>query len=441
MKKIFNLFITFVLVLTLYSCQEDEKIVIPAVEIAAANANATSLSFYIAHAGATSGAFLCQPVEYPLPATASEVLEKGISMDMRTQEIVVKGLESNTAYNIVVAVENKHRSAISNSINMKTTILVPSIISVRESNVSLTSLSFNIEYKNATSGAYLCIPKGKIVPTDASEIISNGTPITISGGATSVTIEELEPGTEYTILVAVANEFASRMYPPFTITLPAADKPIISINPKEITNHSFSFYTSVTSAQEASWMVLPAKEKVPSTETIIQEGTTLNTEGKEVEIVVDDLEQGMEYILYIAAKNYNQTAKESHKFKILKGDFMTEFDIATYKTYNNTNRELVLYDGSIEAPDYKLTLDLHFNADNSIIPAGNYEVKGGTMYGTICTWYSKFEIAEENANFGLVSGTVNVSATKKGVYTFDIDISLKDGRNLATTFTGTITEE
>ena len=116
--------------------------------------------------------------------------------------------------------------------------------------------------------------------------------------------------------------------------------------------------------------------------------------GKEVEIVVDDLEQGMEYILYIAAKNYNQTAKESHKFKILKGDFMTEFDIATYKTYNNTNRELVLYDGSIEAPDYKLTLDLHFNADNSIIPAGNYEVKGGTMYGTICTWYSKFEIAE-----------------------------------------------
>ena len=63
------------------------------------------------------------------------------------------------------------------------------------------------------------------------------------------------------------------------------------------------------------------------------------------------------------------------------------------------------------------------------------------MYGSINTKYSKFEIKEEGKTLNLSSGTTNITVSKKGVYTIDIDIILSDGRNLVTSFIGTITEE
>lgn len=440
MKQVTNILISFLLVFSIYSCKEDTKIIVPAVEIAGADAGPTTLSFYIAHAGATSGAYLCLPEDQTLPSTAAEVLENGKYLEMDKQEIVVSGLETNKSYNIVVAVENEHRNAISNTINMKTSILVPSIVSVREGDVSFTSLTFSVEYKYATSGSYMCIPKGGSIPTEASDVINNGTPFAINDKSTTITVNDLESGMEYTILVAVANEYAARMYTPFTMVLPTADDPIITINEGETTNHSFTFSTSVSHAQEAAWMVLPASEKKPSTTTVLENGEKLNTDGEITEISLDNLEQGKEYIVYVAAKNYNKLVCKTLNFTIIKGDFMIGFDIATYKTYSNSNRELILYSGTKERPDYKLTLDLHFNSD-TLIPAGEYEVKNGMMYGSINTKYSKFEIKEEGKTLNLSSGTTNITVSKKGVYTIDIDIILSDGRNLATSFTGTLSED
>lgn len=441
MKRITEIISLIIISFSLVSCQEDEKIIVPAVEIAAANTGSTTLSFYVAHAGATSGAYLCLPEGKALPTNAVEVFGNGIAMDMDKQEIAISGLNPNTSYNIVVAVENEHRNAISNSINMTTSILVPSIASVHKEKVSLTSLSFTIEYKNVTSGAYLCIPKGESIPTKATDVLSQGIPFSINGNKTTIIVNDLEPGTEYTILVAVANEYTTRMSTPYTITLPVAEKPTITINKKEITNSSFTFTSSVNNAQEAAWFVLPADEKAPTTNNIFENGKSLAINSPEEMIIVDNLEQGKEYVLYAAAKNYNQETCCTLNFKIIKGDFLFEFDTATYKTYRDTNRELILYDGSKDNPNHKLILDLHFNAGNVTIPTGTYEVKGGTMYGTACTWYSEFIIAEENTTFKLSNGIVNISVTKKGVYTIDIDIILTDGRNLATTFVGTISEE
>ena len=276
--------------------------------------------------------------------------------------------------------------------------------------------------------------------TEASDVINNGTPFTINDKSTTITVNDLESGMEYTILVAVANEYAARMYTPFTMVLPTADDPIITINEGETTNHSFTFSTSVSHAQEAAWMVLPTSEKKPSTTTILENGEKLNTDGEITEISLDNLEQGKEYIVYVAAKNYNKLVCKTLNFTIIKGDFMIGFDMATYKTYSNSNRELILYSGTKESPDYKLTLDLHFNSD-SLIPAGEYEVRNGMMYGSINTKYSKFEIKEEGKTLNLSSGTTNITVSKKGVYTIDIDIILSDGRNLVTSFIGTITEE
>ena len=187
-------------------------------------------------------------------------------------------------------------------------------------------------------------------------------------------------------------------------------------------------------------MVLPTSEKKPSTTTVLENGEKLNTDGEITEISLDNLEQGKEYIVYVAAKNYNKLVCKTLNFTIIKGDFMIGFDIATYKTYSNSNRELILYSGTKESPDYKLTLDLHFNSD-SLIPAGEYEVRNGMMYGSINTKYSKFEIKEEGKTHNLSSGTTNITVSKKGVYTIDIDIILSDGRNLATSFTGTLSED
>ena len=440
MKQVTNILISFLLVFSIYSCKEDTKIIVPAVEIAGADAGPTTLSFYIAHAGATSGAYLCLPEEQTLPSTAAEVLESGKSLEMDKQEIVVSGLETNKSYNIVVAVENEHRNAISNSINMKTSILVPSIVSVREGDVSFTSLTFSVGYKYATSGSYMCIPKGGTIPTEASDVINNGTPFTINDKSTTITVNDLESGMEYTILVAVANGYAARMYTPFTMVLPTADDPIITINEGETTNHSFTFSTSVSHAQEAAWMVLPTSEKKPSTTMVLENGEKLNTDGEITEISLDSLEQGKEYIVYVAAKNYNKLVCKTLNFTIIKGDFMIGFDIATFKTYSNSNRELILYSGTKESPDYKLTLDLHFNSD-TLIPAGEYEVKNGMMYGSINTKYSKFEIKEEGKTLNLSSGKIIITINEKSNFNIDIDIILSDGRNLVTSFIGTITEE
>ena len=86
MKQVTNILISFLLVFSIYSCKEDTKIIVPAVEIAGADAGPTTLSFYIAHAGATSGAYLCLPEEQTLPSTAAEVLESGKSLEMDKQD-------------------------------------------------------------------------------------------------------------------------------------------------------------------------------------------------------------------------------------------------------------------------------------------------------------------------------------------------------------------
>lgn len=182
---------------------------------------------------------------YPTPAEGEEnyelLIEKGTYLDASVdtpfeQEVTKTGLKATTEYNVHVFAKNFAHSAYANPIKV-TTIAAPlpipapviKSVLVEEAEVTETSFLAFVTVEGASKASYLVVPKYTAGVT-AAKVFAEGVAITEKlQGEVAVTVEGLNPGTDYEFYVAADNQGALTLSNPVAVSTLVPQTPVVEM--------------------------------------------------------------------------------------------------------------------------------------------------------------------------------------------------------------------
>ena len=182
---------------------------------------------------------------YPTPAEGEEnyelLIEKGTYLDASVdtpfeQEITKTGLNATTEYNVHVFAKNFAHSAYANPIKV-TTIAAPlpipapviKSVVVEEAEITETSFLAFVTVEGGSKASYLVVPKYTAGVT-AAKVFADGVAITDKlEGEVAVTVEGLNPGTDYEFYVAADNQGSLTLSNPVAVSTLVPQTPVVEM--------------------------------------------------------------------------------------------------------------------------------------------------------------------------------------------------------------------
>lgn len=211
------------------------------VEVTPGETTASSIAFTIKAQGADD-------IYYWVVKTAAEGeednpelnIKKGTyldaSMDTPFEQLVEKtGLAEKTEYNVYVYAKNFSHDAYATPIKLTTgeaVVIATPTVKVVLDPASATETSFDafITTENAQKASWLVLPK-YTAGVNAAKVFAEGTAITekLNEGEVAVTVEGLEPGTDYDFYVAVDNEGVQVLSEVASVSTVEPSTPVITV--------------------------------------------------------------------------------------------------------------------------------------------------------------------------------------------------------------------
>ena len=182
---------------------------------------------------------------YPTPAEGEEnyelLIEKGTYLDASVdtpfeQEITKTGLNATTEYNVHVFAKNFAHSAYANPIKV-TTVAAPlpipapviKSVVVEEAEITETSFLAFVTVEGGSKASYLVVPKYTAGVT-AAKVFADGVAITDKlEGEVAVTVEGLNPGTDYEFYVAADNQGSLTLSNPVAVSTLVPQTPVVEM--------------------------------------------------------------------------------------------------------------------------------------------------------------------------------------------------------------------
>lgn len=211
------------------------------VEVTPGETTASSIAFTIKAQGADD-------IYYWVVKTAAEGeednpelnIKKGTyldaSMDTPFEQLVEKtGLAEKTEYNVYVYAKNFSHDAYATPIKLTTgeaVVIATPTVKVVLDPASATETSFDafVTTENAQKASWLVLPK-YTAGVNAAKVFAEGTAITekLNDGEVAVTVEGLEPGTDYDFYVAVDNEGVQVLSEVASVSTVEPSTPVITV--------------------------------------------------------------------------------------------------------------------------------------------------------------------------------------------------------------------
>ena len=211
------------------------------VEVTPGETTASSIAFTIKAQGADD-------IYYWVVKTAAEGeednpelnIKKGTyldaSMDTPFEQLVEKtGLAEKTEYNVYVYAKNFSHDAYATPIKLTTgeaVVIATPTVKVVLDPASATETSFDafVTTENAQKASWLVLPK-YTAGVNAAKVFAEGTVITekLNEGEVAVTVEGLEPGTDYDFYVAVDNEGVQVLSEVASVSTVEPSTPVITV--------------------------------------------------------------------------------------------------------------------------------------------------------------------------------------------------------------------
>lgn len=218
------------------------------VEVTPGETTASSIAFTIKAQGADD-------IYYWVVKTAAEGeednpelnIKKGTyldaSMDTPFEQLVEKtGLAEKTEYNVYVYAKNFSHDAYATPIKLTTgeaVVIATPTVKVVLDPASATETSFDafVTTENAQKASWLVLPK-YTAGVNAAKVFAEGTAITekLNEGEVAVTVEGLEPGTDYDFYVAVDNEGVQVLSEVASVSTVEPSTPVITVAFSELAN-------------------------------------------------------------------------------------------------------------------------------------------------------------------------------------------------------------
>ena len=304
-------------------------------------------------------------------------------------------------------------------------------------------VTFTVTTTNATEARYMVLEDGADAPA-LETIMSEGVAVELAEGKAEVKADGLEAETDYMVVAAAKNVTKVAGSNTLYFTTTAQAQVDIAAEIVQVAHTSINFRYTATNAEKVAYLVQNASKEVPEASEVIRKGDELDPEAKEA-VEVTDLDPVKDYVLLVAAEGAGQTT-------MVELPFTTKDDPSNVIEHNYTrvrgskyssNYYLMFsYEDANEADNFAynestLCLDFYGDPDKDYLPAGTYEVKESTEWP--CLNSMRYSTYGYDNGVLLKSGAVEVSIdpdTK--AYTFDIDLQLKDGRNLKANYTGDV---
>lgn len=177
-----------------------------------------------------------------------------------------------------------------------------------------TQISFTLSPENASEVRYLVAESSGLLP-DAAAIMAEGEEADPSVEKEYV-VAGLEPSTAYTVLAAAKNadgltSLVSKAEMTTGEHVPVI--PAVTLSDVTVDGNTASFTYSLSDAETAVWICLPASAAEPDAQAIFSDGEELPADAS-APVVIGNLLYETEYVVYAAAKNadgYSEVASAS----------------------------------------------------------------------------------------------------------------------------------
>lgn len=156
------------------------------------------------------------------------------------------------------------------------------------------TLSFSVALDNAESYKYMLLSSSAEAP-DAEKIAAEGT----ESNATTITVEGLEPATEYTIYVLPVGTDKTGVVATASATTDPEAVPTVVVTPGEATASTLDFTITLTNGTSYKYILAKADAEAATAETIAANGTEATAET----LTIGELEAQTAYVLYLLPIN------------------------------------------------------------------------------------------------------------------------------------------
>lgn len=177
-----------------------------------------------------------------------------------------------------------------------------------------TQISFTLSPENASEVRYIVAESSGLLP-DATTIMTEGEEADPSVEKEYV-VGGLEPSTAYTVLAAAKNadgltSLVSKAEMTTGEHVPVV--PSVTLSDVTVDGNTASFTYSLSDAETAFWLCLPASGPAPDAQGIFSAGEELPADASST-VVIEDLSYETGYVVYAAARNadgYSEVASAS----------------------------------------------------------------------------------------------------------------------------------
>ncbi len=300
-------------------------------------------------------------------------------------------------------------------------------ISLTAGEVTETTISFTATPADAEKCAYKVVLATEELPTDAV-VLAQGVQIEAKAESKQ-TVSDLQPGTEYVVVVAVQNGPKQKSATlEMTTVEPQIPAATISVTAGEATENAISFTIVSTDATNVAYIVTDtAFDHELSAEEVLEGGVAVET--GEVSVTIDELEADTQYFIVAAATNgeegvVSDVVTMTTLANETPGEIEWEYFSGQY--YNDMNYVIAgaTKDGSIE-----FMFDMYCPASvGKILPEGVYAAENDDYtfdpYSYINGQYYK-------------EGTITVRHLSEG-YEMIFDITTQDNVKYEFSYSGII---
>lgn len=300
-------------------------------------------------------------------------------------------------------------------------------ISLTAGEVTETTISFTATPADAEKCAYKVVLATEELPTDAV-VLAQGVQIEAKAESKQ-TVSDLQPGTEYVVVVAVQNGPKQKSATlEMTTVEPQIPAATISVTAGEATENAISFTIVSTDATNVAYIVTDtAFDHELSAEEVLEGGVAVET--GEVSVTIDELEADTQYYIVAAATNGEEgVVSDVVTMTTLANETpgQIEWEYFSGQYYNDMNYVIAgaTKDGSIE-----FMFDMYCPASvGKILPEGVYAAENEDYtfdpYSYINGQYYK-------------EGTITVRHLSEG-YEMIFDITTQDNVKYEFSYSGII---
>lgn len=327
-------------------------------------------------------------------------------------------------------------------------VKVPTV-TLEKGTAGVTSLSFKATVTDATKATYVVVKDGENLPAIA-DILSSGTEMVLNEeGVAEVTAEGLESNTKYQVVAAAANEAANAGSNTLYMTTLKVEDVAVNVEVVHVDHESMSFRVEAVGASRVAYLVLYASKNTPEAAYVLLNGDDVDLSSREA-VLVENLECNKEYQLVVVAEGVGATAMAEPVL------FTTDDDPANVLKHNYTRAKgtkygsnyymMFSYEDPNEAENFgynekTLSLDMYGDPNKDYLPAGTYPVKDpkDTVEGDSYVSSLRYTNYGYNEQLRILSGEVVVEIdpdTK--AYSFNVDVTLADGRHMQATYNGDV---